>query len=162
VFTLGSAASLDAGDFYIQSALAVQKLRKRGVLIVGRDLNNIPKTKYKNIFIAEYAPISKIFPKAAVVVHQGGVGTTGQALLAGKPMLVVPYAFDQPDNAARVTRLGVAQSIPRNRYNAAFAAKKLENLVTDIRYSKKASELSPIIARENGVAAACDALETIV
>ena len=51
-----------------------------------------------------YAPYSEIFSKAAAVVHQGGSGTTGQALRAGRPMLIVPFGWDrqttQPESNA--------------------------------------------------------------
>ncbi len=43
VFTLGSAAVLDAGDFYQQSALAAARLGQRAVLLVGSDPRNIPQ-----------------------------------------------------------------------------------------------------------------------
>ena len=49
----------------------------------------------------DYAPHSVVMPRAGVIVHQGGVGTTGQALRAGRPMLIVPFGQDQPDNARR-------------------------------------------------------------
>ncbi len=41
-------------------------------------------------------------------------------------MLVVPFAFDQPDNAARLQRLGVARAIPRKHYTARRAYSELE------------------------------------
>ena len=63
--------------------------------------------------MAEYAPYSALFPRAALVVHQGGVGTTAQCLRAGKPMLIMPYSHDQPDNARRMRRLKVARVIQR-------------------------------------------------
>jgi UDP:flavonoid glycosyltransferase YjiC (YdhE family) len=44
-----------------------------------------------------------------VVVHHGGVGTTAQALAAGIPQLILPMAWDQPDNARRVKRLEAGQ-----------------------------------------------------
>ena len=63
-------------------------------------------------------PFSQLFPRAAAVVHAGGIGTTGLAMRAGRPMLVVPFAHDQPDNAERLRRLGVARTIPGPRYSA--------------------------------------------
>ena len=54
-------------------------------------------------------------PRAQMFVHVSllllSVLLTGQALRAGRPMLVVPFAHDQPDNAARVRRLGVARVV---------------------------------------------------
>jgi len=55
-----------------------------------------------------YAAYSQIFSYAAVNVHQGGSGTIGEAMRSGRPMLVVPYDWDQPDNAARIERLAWA------------------------------------------------------
>ena len=123
VFTLGSAAVLDAGDFYRQDALAAGLLGQRAVLLVGTDPRNVPLEVPENVCVANYAPYSKIFPRASVIIHQGGVGTTAQALISGKPMLVMPYSHDQPDNARRVRRLGVARVIKRRRYTAELAAK---------------------------------------
>ena len=52
------------------------------------------------------APYYELFPKCRVLVHSGGIGTTAQALRSGKPQVIIPFAFDQFDNAERVVRLG--------------------------------------------------------
>ena len=107
VFTLGSAAVLAAGDFYEQSAKAAKKLGVRAVLLIGDDEKNRPKGELPDsICVAKYAPYSALFPRARMVVHQGGVGTTAQCLRAGRPMLIMPYSHDQPDNARRMTEDG--------------------------------------------------------
>ncbi|HLI03740.1 MAG TPA: glycosyltransferase, partial [Terracidiphilus sp.] len=103
VFTLGSAAVLAAGPFYEISAQAAMRLGRRAVLLIGGDPRNMPQRKLpESICVAEYAPYSALFPRASVVVHQGGVGTTAQCLRAGKPMIVMPFSHDQPDNARRM------------------------------------------------------------
>ena len=109
--------------------------------------------------VLPYAPFSKIFPQAAAIVHQGGIGTCAQALAAGHPMLVVPFAFDQPDNAARLQRLGVARAIPRKHYTARRAYSELKPLLTDPAYAAKAAGAARRIAAENGVQSACNAIE---
>jgi rhamnosyltransferase subunit B len=163
VFTLGSAAVLDAGDFYEQSAEAARLLNLRAVLLVGNDPDNIPRTPVSDkICIARYAPYSKLFPGAAVIVHQGGVGTTAQALGAGRPMIVMPYSHDQPDNARRVRRLGVAKVVQRKNYTAERAARMITGLLSNPRYSERALEVQREIAAENGLKTACDALENIL
>lgn len=83
VFTLGSAAVGVAGNFFEQSAEAAHRLGRRAVLLIGRDPRNKPKTELPAEVIAiEYAPHAAIFPRACVVVHQGGIGTTGEAMRA--------------------------------------------------------------------------------
>jgi rhamnosyltransferase subunit B len=163
VFTLGSAAVMAAGDFYEQSARAAELISERAVLLVGNDPQNHPRRGLsKSICVAAYAPFSKIFPRASVIIHQGGVGTTAQALRAGRPMLVMPYSHDQPDNARRVRHLGVAKVIQRKSYVAEAAAKRINSLLEDKAYAHQASEVAAVVAEENGVATACRALERLV
>jgi UDP:flavonoid glycosyltransferase YjiC (YdhE family) len=157
VFTLGSSAVQIAGRFYEESVAAVKRLGCRAVLLVGA--NTVRSPLPPGVAAFAYAPYSKILPRAACVVHQGGIGTCGQTLAAGRPMLVMPYAYDQPDNAARLQRLGVARVIGRKKYTASSAAAELDRLLTDGIYSKKAAEAAQRVASENAVRAACDAIE---
>jgi UDP:flavonoid glycosyltransferase YjiC (YdhE family) len=161
VFTLGSAAVLDAGDFYQQSALAVGLTGQRAVLLVGSDPRNLPSDTPQNVCIANYAPYSRLFPRASVIIHQGGVGTTAQALSSGKPMLVMPYSHDQPDNARRVRRLGVARVIRRQKYTAEAAARKITLLLENGALRERAASIGALLRTEDGLKAACDALETL-
>jgi rhamnosyltransferase subunit B len=160
VFTLGSSAVMDAGQFYVESAKAARQLGTRAVLLIGKDERNLPATPLPDGVVAfEYAPYSSLFPRAAAVVHQGGVGTTSQALRAGRPMLVMPYAHDQPDNAARVKRLGVARIINRYKYTAARAAAELRQLLENQQYRSNAEAIGSRVRAEDGVGAACDVIE---
>lgn len=119
VFTLGSAAVFDPGTFYEQSLIAVRRTGLRAVLLVGEEgMSALSKTTTERIYVGAYAPYSALMPRALLNVHQGGIGTTAQALRSGRPMLVVPFSHDQPDNAERVTKLGVARMIPRSAYTA--------------------------------------------
>jgi rhamnosyltransferase subunit B len=163
VFTLGSAAVLDAGDFYEQSALAAESLNQRAVLLVGSDPRNLPGHKLPpSIHVAQYAPYSRIFPRASLIIHQGGVGTTAQALRAGKPMLLMPYSHDQPDNARRVRRLGVAKVIPRHHYEGHAAARVIREMLEDPKYKERAAAIGMQMEGEHGVCTAVDALEALI
>jgi len=128
--------------------------------LVGADpRNRLQSPLPKTVFVAGQAPYSELFPKAAAVVHQGGIGTTAQALRAGVPMLVVPFMHDQPDNAFRVSRLGVARVVSRASYNADRAAANLKFLLDRQDYTVRAKCLAERIQQEDGVASACAALE---
>lgn len=160
IFTLGSAAVMDAGDFFDESARAAKILGKRAVLLYGI-YNDPPKGTDAQIMAVDYAPYSEVFPRAAAVVHQGGIGTTSQVLRAGVPHLFMPYSHDQPDNAARCERLGVAKIIARGKYNAESAAKNLSALLADESYKIRATEAAEVVRSEHGTRTACDALEEI-
>lgn len=161
VFTLGSAAVMDARDFYEQSIRAAKMLNRRAVMLYGI-FNEPPKGLDADRVGFDYAPYGQLFPRAAAVVHQGGVGTTSQVLRAGVPMLVMPYSHDQPDNAARCRRLGVGEIISRDNYKAENVVRKLEKLLSDSGCKTKALEVKKVINSEGGTAAACDEIEKIL
>jgi len=162
VFTLGSAAVLAAGNFYEQSARAAIRMGVRAVLLIGNDPRNRPQQVLPDsICVAEYAPYSGLFPRVSLVVHQGGVGTTAQCLRAGKPMLIMPYSHDQPDNARRMRRLGVARVIQRSSYKPARVARKVKAMLGEPEYETQARSAAEQVAREDGIRAACDALEAL-
>lgn len=158
VFTLGSAAVMDPGRFWAESTAAVRLLGTRAVLLTGTHTGTPADTP--EICHASYAPFSLLFPRAAAIVHQGGVGTTAQALAAGKPMLIMPYSHDQPDNALRMQKLGVAAVLPRERYTGAAAAWALRRLLGDPSYAARAAAAAAQMSGEDGVRTACDAIET--
>jgi UDP:flavonoid glycosyltransferase YjiC (YdhE family) len=159
VFTLGSSAVQNPGNFYHESLAAVRRLGCRAVLLLGS--NALPGPLPLGTVAFPYAPFSRVFPRASVIVHSGGIGTCAQALAAGRPMLVVPFAFDQPDNAARLKRLGLARTIPRKHYTAQRVYTELEHLLKDPAYAASAALAARSIQKENGVRAACDAIESL-
>lgn len=160
VFTLGSSAVFDAGGFFRESAIAASRMGKRAILITGPDPSNKPAGLLSSDIVTfDYIPHSRIFPQASVIVHQGGIGTLAQAMHSGRPMLIVPFSHDQPDNAARAMKLGIARSVPRKKYSAARVVKELRLLLGDSRYTTAAAAVGDTVRQEDGVRAGCDAIE---
>ncbi|MUL38762.1 glycosyltransferase [Gloeocapsopsis dulcis] len=157
VFTLGSAAVMAPGRFYQESIQAAKHLNRRAVLLIGK--NASPENLSDDIIAVNYVPYSQIFPRACAIMHQGGIGTTAQALRVGRPTLVMPYSHDQPDNAARVERLGTSRTISRKHYTAVRVARQLRELLENPNYAAKAAEIGRIIQAEKGVGVACNAIE---
>ena len=161
VFTLGSAAVMDPRDFYEQSIKSAKILQKRAVMLYG--IFNQPPTGLDDQRVGfDYAPYGQLFSRASVVVHQGGVGTTSQVLRAGVPMIVMPYSHDQPDNAARCRRLGVAEVVSRDEYNADTISAKLRKIINDNSYRENARRAKSIVDSEDGTRSACDAIEQVL
>ncbi len=163
VFTLGSSAVTQAGTFFRESAEAAKRLGVRAVLLVG-PLEDKSLTEHlpESIFVAEYAPFSELMPRASVNVHQGGIGTTGQALRAGRPMIAVPWSHDQPDNAERLRRLGVSRTIARAEYASERVARELRGLFQDADCKHRADTLARLVAVEDGLDNACNAIEAVL
>jgi UDP:flavonoid glycosyltransferase YjiC (YdhE family) len=161
VFTLGTSAVWVARDFYRESIAAAKSLGRRAVLLIGDDRNRLEEALPPGMIAVNYAPFELLLARACAMVHHGGVGTTSQGLRAGVPTLIVPFAFDQPDNAAHAARLGGSRTLPRPKYKAARVAKELDMLFTMPDYAKRANEIGEIVRRENGAATACDLIEQV-
>ncbi len=163
VFTLGSSAVGAAGGFYRESLAAVRRLGTRAVLLVGSHPENRPDGPLPDgVLLEAFAPHAALFPRAAVVVHQGGAGTLHQGLRAGRPTLVVPHAHDQPDNAYRVERLGVSRTLRPQRYSARRVERELRILLEDDAYRLRAEAVAGEVRAEGGADAACDAIEEVL
>ena len=162
LFTLGSSLVWIAKDFYRVSIEAAQELGKRALLLVG-DQRNLPQTKLpEGVAAFDYAPHSVVMPRASVIVHQGGIGTTGQALRASRPMLVVPFGQDQPDNARRCVRLGLARTLPYSRFNTPRVVTELSHLLNNRTNRDHAAKVGQEVEEENGTKRACDAIEQVL
>jgi UDP:flavonoid glycosyltransferase YjiC (YdhE family) len=162
LFTLGSSLVWIANNFYRVSIEAAQKLGKRALLLIG-DKRNLPQTKLpEGVAAFDYAPHNLVMPRASVIVHQGGIGTTGQALRSGRPMLIVPFGQDQPDNARRCMRLGVARTLSPAQFSTPRVVGALSQLLHHPTYREQADKVGAEVEAENGTKRACDAIEQVL
>ncbi len=151
IFTLGSFAVASAGGFYEEAAAASRALGKRALLLTGQP--EAPRLDGDCLFMG-YAPHSAVFPRAAAVIHHGGIGTTGQALRAGRPQIVVPHFGDQFDNAARLQSAGIGMTIRRERFERDLAARVISRVLSDPDMARAAQWAARMMADEDGAAAA--------
>ena len=158
LFTLGSTAVHHPGGFYTSSIEAAGRLGCRAVLV---GVSGAAGIIAPNIFGLPYAPYSRVFARSSVIVHQGGSGTTGQALRAGRPMIVVPFGWDQPDNAARVERLGLGLAVSREAYSST-AASAIHRVLTEPAFAARAAEIGERVRREDALTIACNAIERLL
>ena len=159
VFTLGTTAVHDPGLFFEESAAAARRLGKRALLLVGQGRGELLARLTDDVAAVPYAPHHLLFPHALAIVHQGGIGTLSEGLLAGKPMLIVPYAHDQFDNAWRAERLGVARRIARRRYRGAAVSRALSVLLDDPTVALTARNAAQFVSRDRGAESAANLIE---
>ena len=161
VFTLGSSAVWVARDFYEESIQAAKLVGRRAVLLIG-DERNLPRSLPKGVIALDYVPYQSIMPRACAVVHHGGVGTTSQGLLAGVPTLIVPFAFDQSDNAEHARKLGTSRTLYRQKYVATRVAHELGELLRQPFYARQALEVGRLLKLEDGPKRAADLIEQVL
>ncbi len=116
-----------------------------------------------NVFMLDTVPHDWLFPRMAAVVHHGGAGTTGAALRAGVPSLIVPHIGDQPYWGRRVRELGVgAAPIPRHKLTSENLAAAIREMVGDKAMRQRAAALGEGIRKEDGIGNAVRAFREIV
>ena len=158
VFGLGSSAVMVAGDFWHAAIEAAGRLKQRAILLTGKPPDSLGAVP-TSVKVFQYLPYSAVFPRAAAIVHSGGIGTLAQALAAGRPQLIVPVAFDQPDNARRTVALGIARSLPFKKATADTMARELTALLDVPDCVTRAQAIGQAVTREDGARTAADALE---
>lgn len=127
VFTPGSAMA--HGHAFFASALqCCASLGRRGILLT-HDRRQIPAQLPSTLVHSAYAPFGLLLPRAAALVHHGGIGNCAQALRAGIPQLLLPHGFDQFDNAMRLELLGAGAMLGRGERSAGAMSAALGQLI---------------------------------
>ncbi|MBK8989138.1 MAG: glycosyltransferase [Chloroflexi bacterium] len=157
LFTPGSA--MQHGARFFQAALeACQLLGRRG-LFVSSHAEQMPTNLPDTICCAPYLPFSQVLPRTAALVFHGGVGTMAQGLAAGIPLLVMPMSHDQPDNAARLKRLGVGEYLWPQKFTGTAVARKLDHLLNDTAVAANSRRCAARINFNQALHDSCAAIE---
>ena len=157
VFTAGTAMKV-GGEFFRESVEACREGGFRGVLLT-QFPDQLPNDRPENVRHFSYAPFSRLFPRAAAVVHHGGIGTTAEALRSGRPQLIMPLSHDQPDNADRVQRLRCGEWILPKNYKAPLVAATLRRLTDDREMNAACKAVSAKFEAVSALEKTCDLIE---
>lgn len=157
LFTAGT-GQYHAAVFFAIAARVVATLGCRAVFLTAKT-EQVPENLPASIFVSAYAPFSLLLPRAAVMVHHGGIGTVAQCFAAGIPQLVVHMSLDQPDNAARVERLGVGLGIAIGRLTAERLLPLLNRCLEDVTIKTRAIQWAQHMHQHQPVAELLDWLE---
>jgi UDP:flavonoid glycosyltransferase YjiC (YdhE family) len=106
-------------------------------------------------------PLSHVLPRCAALVSHAGIGTVAQGLAAGIPQVTMPMGFDQPDNATRLQRLGVARWVIPSEFKGDRVAAALGELLDDRQTARNCRRWSDQIRARNAIDETCDLLEQL-
>lgn len=157
VFVPGS-ANRQAERFFAAAVDACQRLGRRGLFLT-RYTAHLPHRMPEEMRHFDYVPLSRVLPRAAALVHHGGIGTAAQGLAAGVPQLVMPMAFDQPDNAGRLGRLGVAKTVWPIAFRGPAVAASLDALLASDTVRARSTELAERMRKETPITRTCELIE---
>jgi UDP:flavonoid glycosyltransferase YjiC (YdhE family) len=158
-FAPGS-ANADVPWFFNAALEACQNLGCRGILL-SRYSQHIPQPLPDGVMHAQFVPFSHLLPRSAALVHHGGVGTCAQGLSAGVPQIVMPLAFDQLDNAARLKRLGVAETLPPKKFTGSNLTRVLSSLLANRSIAERAKHWATDMHAHDSLAKTCVELEKL-
>jgi UDP:flavonoid glycosyltransferase YjiC (YdhE family) len=157
LFTPGSGAAT-LHEFFRESVQACRLAGVRAMLVTNFP-EQVPKELPHEVRAFSYLPFGRILPRCSAMVYPGGIGTLAQTIQAGIPHLVVPHAHDQPDNAARVERLGLGKRIYPEKYRGRSVASLLKDLLSDLGIINRCRSFSARIQSEAALARACTLIE---
>jgi rhamnosyltransferase subunit B len=162
LITLGTSSSLDPQNFYRDAVGAAHEAGYRALVLTGPTPSPLEMSDDGRTLIVPFAPLSLAASHCHAAIHHGGVGTTVELLQAGLPQLMVPRGFDQPQTALRMTKLGVARSLPWREANQGRLHREFVALLEQANYRQRAVELQTQIANEDGLRRAIEAVNRAV
>jgi MGT family glycosyltransferase len=101
---------------------ALGALPVRGVVTLGPVLSPGDFPSPDNVIVTARAPHAPILPLASAVVTHAGHASALRPLMAGAPVVAMPFGRDQPDNAARIVERGAGLRLNPDATAAEIAA----------------------------------------
>ncbi len=157
IFTPGS-ANKHGKRFFLEAAKACQLMNRPGIFLT-RYPEQLPQPLPSRIAHFSYAPLSQLLPHSAALIHHGGIGTCSQALRAGIPQLIQPYAFDQFDNGERINRLGVGTTLSKNRFRGRLILERLDFLLSSPIVQAACNEVKTYVVANPSLTETCTLIE---
>ncbi len=165
--TLGTTFTGDYG-FYAWAAQAAARAGLLPVIAVG--WNPIPPDEKAKLLAAlpkgarlvNFAPLEHVLPRAQLMFHHGGMGTTHAAVVHGVMQIVVPHAADQRGNARRVAQAKVGFNLTAHDVRQGALLSGARALMADEWVQQNARALAESFAALGGAEAAADAIEQVL
>lgn len=161
VFALGGNSRTRPGRFFLESIKACEHLGVRSIIVAAERFHGELPESAKTL-VTGYLPYADVFPRAAAVVHSGGIGTIGWSLRYALPSLLRPTGLDQFDNASRVSRKGYAAILRQGDYRAPVIAEALSRLLDDSAMRGRLENCSATLQTEDGALEAVSRIESLL
>ena len=118
----------------------------------------VPKNLPQTVKQFSYVPFSYLLPRASALVDHAVTGTAALCMRAGLPQIVMPMAYDQPDFAACLARLGVAKVIKPSKFTGPALARAMDVTLNSSKVADRCRSVAALIKDSNPIEQICDAI----
>ncbi len=160
---LASLSTLEQGQAAVMQRVvqALAPLAVRALVTLGPALDPAQFKAPSNVRLEAFVPHSAVLPHVKAMVTQCGLGTLTKALAHGVPLVCIPLAGDQPDNAARVVAHGAGIRLERDATSEQIRA-AIQRVLTQPGFGESARRMAGILAKEDGAQTAAEEIESVV
>jgi zeaxanthin glucosyltransferase len=96
----------------------------------------------ENALLVPHIPQIELLKQCAAMVGHGGFSSVKEAIFMGVPMLLVPLAYDEPGNAARVVYHGLGLRLDLEQVSPATLGNSIDRLLNDGSFLANARRMS--------------------
>lgn len=160
VFAFGSVHRRDSRAFY-EKLIPVARRAGYRTLIV-ESWGGPTGLSGEDVLSTPFVPYGWLFRHAALVTHQGGVGTSADCMLAAVPQLVVAHFGEQPDNGRRVQRLGCGRTLTAREFTPERFESELAAMTAGLETFRRQSEAVRERLLPDGLERCADAVERLL
>jgi len=137
-----------------------QQMGRSGILVAPAAID-LGDQLSSHLLVVPFVSMNQTLPQVAAAIHHGGIGTIAACISAGVPQLIRPMVSDQPDNAARVARLGVGSWLSNARFRVADVTRALEPLIGDPLVASRCQLYRERMQATDGLTIAADLIESL-
>ncbi|HKQ62600.1 MAG TPA: glycosyltransferase [Candidatus Polarisedimenticolaceae bacterium] len=129
--------------------------RLQGVAAIGRYVDARTLRCPDNVVLRDEAPQLRLLARSRLMVSHGGLTGVKEAIYHGVPLLVVPFFFDQPGNAARVAFHGLGGKARLAGLDASGLGRRIDAVLGDADCAARVARMSALfVAHERAARAA--------
>jgi len=151
VVTQGTFANQDLSELIEPVLAGLAGLDVTVVAALGRNTSALSVPVPANARAAEFIPFDRLLPKASVLITNGGMGGTQQAIAAGVPVIIAGVTEDKPAVAARAAYHGLGIDLHTATPAPEAVVAAVETVLKDEGMRDNVRRLGPVYAEHDPV-----------
>ena len=116
----------------------------------------------ENIQVSSWFPQSALIPHCDLIIQHGGNNTLNESFYHAKPVLLMSFAWDGHDNAARVVDTGHGLSLPRYEWSDDELLSAIDQLLNDKHLHQRLDVTSKYMQSHDGRIKAAHLIDQLI